>query len=118
MWSETDKAHLVLLMEKPFPCALAAHFDLRTLVGTLLFDPCGYLQRKRFVTPLASSKAFANSRIICRLPPLNPRIADRRFPSSLVGPVDFSHGRHCRIKADCLTLRSGVQPLAMICLLQ
>lgn len=36
------------------------------------------------------------------------------LPLSVRGPVDFSHGCHCWIKARCRARRSGVQPLPML----
>ena len=57
--------------------------------------------------------AFFKARSFSQCPPLNPLRAVRSLPSSLRGPVDFSHGRHVRISVACRARRSGVQPLAI-----
>ena len=57
-----------------------------------------------------SRNARPSSRNSGRTPPLNPRMAARALPASVLGPVARSHGRHWRISAACRALRSEVQP--------
>lgn len=80
------------------------------------------------VSPAASSKvakasatlasswriSAANWRISSRCPPFQALRATFAFPSSDLGPVDFSHGRQLCISSDCLRQRSGVHPFLCI----
>jgi hypothetical protein len=63
----------------------------------------------RFNAAPCSRSSRLSSRNWSRQPPLNPRMADRALPASDFGPVDFSHGRHCRINSARKALCSGVR---------
>ena len=54
------------------------------------------------------------SRRAARTPLVLALAALLAFPASVTGPVDFSHGRHCRIISAMRARRSGVQPFDML----
>jgi hypothetical protein len=76
----------------------AAHYTIARVTYLIRFNaaPC-------------SRSSRLSSRNWSRQPPLNPRLADRALPASDFGPVDFSHGRHCRINSARKALCSGVR---------
>ena len=41
----------------------------------------------------------------------SPFFAEVAFPTGVLGPVEWSQGRQSWIAAECLRLRSGVQPV-------
>lgn len=63
----------------------------------------------RFNASACSRSSRATSRNSSRVPPLKPRMADRRLPSSDFGPVDFSQGFQRRIRSACFARCSGVR---------
>lgn len=66
--------------------------------------------------PRCRRSARANSLSIGRAPPFHALREQRALPSADFGPVDFSQGRHCRIRAACRVCRETVQPFAMVLL--
>jgi hypothetical protein len=54
------------------------------------------------------SSSLASLRNSSLVPPLEAFRLNRAFPSMVLGPVDFSQGRHCWISAACRARRSGV----------
>ena len=67
-------------------------------------------------TTSCSLRAILTARNWPRQPPFQAFRALRALPSSVRGPVDFSHGRQLRICLDCHRRRCGVQPFAITCL--
>lgn len=59
---------------------------------------------------------LVSSRSCARCPPFQALRLTRSLPSSVVGPVDCSHGFQRLMASACRCLRSNVQPLTMICL--
>jgi len=86
-----------------------AHDDHLTHSDT----PDGFQSSMRASTSRCARSAAANPRSVSQSPPLNPLCLVRAFPSSVRGPVDFSHGRQLRIISACRARRSGVHTFAM-----
>ncbi len=67
--------------------------------------------------PLVLLNARPGCRRSSHVPPLKALRATVALPACVIGPVDFSQGRHCWINSACRALLSAVQPL-VIALLQ
>lgn len=78
----------------------------------------GFAQSTSIVScPISASSAFtalANFRSCCRCPPLQALRATTCLPSSVLGPVDCSHGRQRLISSACRCRRSMLQPFAIV----
>lgn len=82
-----------------------SHRDLSLMLGFILeLAPNAYLSN------------LASILNIWRAPPFHAFRAAIALPSADLGPVDFSHGRHCLISSPCRTRRSTVHPFAMLAL--
>ena len=71
----------------------------------IVFSACSYSRSERL-----------SRLIMARLPPFQALRDTTAFPLEVLGPVDFSQGRHRWISSACLARRSGVQPLAILLL--
>jgi hypothetical protein len=78
------------MRQRPFAIGKSLHkCDCATSSG---YDQA--YQNKSAINLRCSARWREISRRASRYPPLNPRLAEAAFPSSVRGPVDFAHGCH------------------------
>jgi len=99
-------------MRQPIAASRLVVCRIHIVQSELLRTACSPSRTSRSM----SLSCFFRARSSRRRPPRFALSADLAFPRTVAGPVDRSHGFQVRISADCLALRSGVQPFAMVSL--
>lgn len=74
------------------------------------------MRLKRRISASSAFSSLDSSRSCARCPPCQALRDTRALPSGVLGPVDCSHGLHCRISSACRCRRSNVQGVAMLVL--